>query len=102
LKRPAARRAGGAADAYTLADLQGYLNQFAPAHYSHAGREPLLYAVVLLLSAQPRGLLAYLAHDKAAAEYRLDAVHLAVALAHHQARQQEARKAGRRWSRDRA
>ena len=53
--------AGSAADPYTLADLQGYLNQFAPAHYSHGGREPLLYAIVLLLSVQPRGLLAFLA-----------------------------------------
>ncbi len=52
---------GGAADPYTLADLQCYLNQFKPAHYSHGGREPLLYAVVLLLSVQPRGLLAFLA-----------------------------------------
>lgn len=46
-------------DAYTLADLQSYLGQYPAAHYSHGGREPLLYAVVLLLSLQFRcGVLA--------------------------------------------
>ena len=55
---------GSAADPYTLADLQGYLNQFPPTHYSHGGREPLLFAIVLLLSVQPRGLLAFLAQAR--------------------------------------
>ena len=59
-----ARVTGSAADPYTLADLQGYLNQFPPTHYSHGGREPLLFAIVLLLSVQPRGLLAFLAQAR--------------------------------------
>lgn len=29
-----------------------YLNKYPPEHYSKAGREPLLYATVLLLSLQ--------------------------------------------------
>lgn len=63
--------AGSAADPYTLADLQGYLNQFPPTHYSHGGREPLLYAIVLLLSVQPRGLLAFLAQARPQQRARL-------------------------------
>lgn len=46
--------AGLAMDAFTLSDLQSYLAQYPAAHYSHGGREPLLYAVVLLLSLQFR------------------------------------------------
>lgn len=41
-------------DAYTLPDLQRYLQQYPAAHYSHGGKEPLLYAVVQLLSLQFR------------------------------------------------
>ena len=62
--RKRARVPGSAADPYTLTDLQGYLNQFPPSHYSHGGREPLLFAIVLLLSLQPRGLLAFLAQAR--------------------------------------
>ena len=39
---------------YALPDLQRYLAQYPPAHYSHGGREPLLYVVVLLLTLQFR------------------------------------------------
>lgn len=46
--------AGPADGGYSLADLQGYLQQYPPAHYSHGGKEPLLYVVVLLLSLQFR------------------------------------------------
>jgi hypothetical protein len=42
----------GLLDAYHLSDLQRYLQQYPAAHYSHGGREPLLYVVVLLLSLQ--------------------------------------------------
>ena len=41
-------------DAYLLSDLQQYLQQYPAAHYSHNGKEPLLYVVVLLLSLQFR------------------------------------------------
>lgn len=44
----------GLVDGYTLGDLQAYLQQYPAAHYSHGGKEPLLYAVVLLLSLQFR------------------------------------------------
>ncbi|KAK9915316.1 hypothetical protein WJX75_007541 [Coccomyxa subellipsoidea] len=70
--------------AYTLADLQAYLGQFPAAHYSHGGREPLLYCTVLLLSLQFRAAVAFLAQDASARDYRVDAPHLAIALTHHQ------------------
>lgn len=41
-------------DCYLLSDLQLYLQQYPAAHYSHNGKEPLLYVVVLLLSLQFR------------------------------------------------
>jgi hypothetical protein len=41
-------------DSYLLSDLQQYLQQYPAAHYSHNGKEPLLYVVVLLLSLQFR------------------------------------------------
>ncbi len=70
--------------AYTLSDLQGYLSQFPAGHYSHGGREPLLYATVLLLSLQFRAAVAFLAQDPSTRNYRVDAPHLAIALTHHQ------------------
>jgi len=44
----------GVVDCYLLSDLQSYLQQYPAAHYSHNGKEPLLYVVVLLLSLQFR------------------------------------------------
>ena len=44
----------GLVDGYSLGDLQAYLQQYPAAHYSHGGKEPLLYVVVLLLSLQFR------------------------------------------------
>lgn len=75
-------RAG--AGEYTLSDLQAYLGQFPAAHYSHGGREPLLYCTVLLLSLQFRAAVAFLAQDASARDYRVDAPHLAIALTAHQ------------------
>ncbi len=75
-------RAG--AGEYTLSDLQAYLGQFPAAHYSHGGREPLLYCTVLLLSLQFRAAVAFLAQDASARDYRIDAPHLAIALTAHQ------------------
>ena len=77
---PPAAAAAAPLDAYQLADLQRYLQQYPPSHYSHGGKEPLLYAVVLLLSLQFGPAVAFLARDAATKDYRLDAVHLAIAL----------------------
>jgi nuclear pore complex protein Nup93 len=77
---PAGAAAGGADEVYALADLQAFIRRYPPAHYSHGGREPLLYAVVLLLSLQPGAAVAYLARDAAARELRADAAHLGAAL----------------------
>ncbi len=46
----------------------------------HAGKEPLLYVMVLLLSLQLRECVAFLARDPSTRAYRADAVHLALAL----------------------
>lgn len=87
LVRPAAR-AGPPASAfspqggYTLQELQQYLAQYPPAHYSHGGREPLLYAVVLLLSCQFGAAVTFLGQDTSARDYRLDAVHLGACVWH--------------------
>ena len=67
-------------DSYTLEDMQAYLRQFPPAHYSSGGREPLLYALVLLLSLQWRAAVAFLARDPSATAFRADAPHLLLAL----------------------
>ena len=53
-------------------------------HYSAQGREPLLYAIVLLLTLQPRTAVAFLARHASTGSFRVDAVHLAIALVHHQ------------------
>ena len=69
-------------EAFTLNDLQKYLLQYPPSHFSHGGREPLLYAVVLLLSLQAVAAVAFLARDPSAKDFRLDAVHLGACLWH--------------------
>lgn len=86
--------AGGVSDAYYLSDLQTYLQQYPAAHYSHNGKEPLLYVVVLLLSLQFRGAVAFLAREAATKEYRLDAVHLAICLQQYQVLDTSAADAG--------
>ena len=78
---PSAAAAAGL-ESFSLADLQQYLSQYPPSHFSHGGREPLLYAVVLLLSAQAAAAVAFLARDPSAKDFRLDAVHLAACLWH--------------------
>lgn len=74
----------GEAWAYTLSDLQSYLVQFPASHYSSNGREPLQYAIVLLLSLQFRAAVAFLAQDSTTKDYRIDAPHMAIALSHEQ------------------
>lgn len=71
-------------DAYRLADLQAYVVRWPPEHYSAQGREPLLYAIVLLLTLQPRTAVAFLARHASTGSFRVDSVHLAIALVHHQ------------------
>ncbi|KAL4859943.1 Nuclear pore complex protein NUP93A [Chlorella vulgaris] len=73
---------GGLLDAYQLSDLQQYLQQYPASHYSHNGKEPLLYVVVLLLSLQFRAAVGFLSREAATKDYRLDAVHLAICLQH--------------------
>ena len=48
------------------------------------GSEPLLYVTVLLLSLQFRAAVDFLAQDPGTKPYRVDAVHLGIALLHHQ------------------
>lgn len=73
-------RAPGAVQPASLDALQHYLQQYPPAHYSHQGKEPLLYTMVQLLSLQLQGAVAYLARDPATRAFRVDAVHLGLAL----------------------
>ena len=68
------------AAAYSLSALQTELNRWGARYYSKDGREPLLYLTVLLLSLQFRRGLAFLLRADMAKPYRLDGVHMAVAL----------------------
>lgn len=65
---------------YTLADLQADINRWPPQYYSKQNREPLLYVTVLLLSLQLGPALRFLWRDDTTKPYRLDAVHLGLAL----------------------
>ena len=58
----------------------------ATANYvgSASGSEPLLYVTVLLLSLQFWAAVEFLAQDHGTKPYRIDAVHLGIALLHHQ------------------
>jgi len=92
----AAAAESSVADSYTLPTLQSHISRFGAAHFSAGGRDPFLYAAVLLLSAQPKAAVAFLAKDPLArggsggqglnsssstAGGRSDAPHLAAALA---------------------
>ena len=70
----------GAAPSYRLPDLQAEINRWPASYYSRNGKEPLLYASVLLLSLQFSRALRFLWRDESAAALRADAVHLAAAL----------------------
>lgn len=80
VRAPGGEGAGGG-DPYTLASLQAHVARFPPAHYSAGGRDPLLYAAVCLLSAQPRAAVAFLARHPGARSARGDAPHVAAAAA---------------------
>jgi nuclear pore complex protein Nup93 len=80
LQQPAQQSALGAAPAYRLPDLQAEINRWPASYYSRSGKEPLLYATVLLLSLQFSRALRFLWRDESASALRADAVHLAAAL----------------------
>ena len=63
-------------DNYTILDLVKYLMQYPASHYTHGGKEPMLYVIVLIMSLQFKAALHYLATDPSTREYRLDAVHV--------------------------
>jgi hypothetical protein len=60
--------------------LQAELNRWGPKYYSKEGKEPLLFLTVLLLSLQFRQALSFLLKSEMAKAYRLDGIHLAVAM----------------------
>mmetsp|Transcript_31486 Transcript_31486/g.59180 ORF Transcript_31486/g.59180 Transcript_31486/m.59180 type:complete len:867 (-) Transcript_31486:321-2921(-) len=68
---------------FRVQDLQSFLRQYPSKHYSRDGHEPLAYVNVLLLSLQFKSAIQYLLSDPATHQYRTDAVHMAMALAHH-------------------
>lgn len=74
------RAAGCFPAAYTLASLQSELNRWGPKYYSKDGKEPLLFLTVLLLSLQFKRGLQFLLKTDMAKAYRLDGIHLAIAL----------------------
>lgn len=73
-----------AAAVYRLSDLQAELNRWPASYYSKNGKEPLLYLTVLFLSLQFRQALRFLLKDESTKQYRVDAVHLAIALLYTQ------------------
>ena len=83
VRRSCIRAAGRLVERFKLADLQSYLTQFPPSH-SQDGKEPLLYAALLLLGLQFQGLVSFLAEDPTACSYRVDAPLFAIAFVHHQ------------------
>eukprot|EP00878_Enallax_costatus_P026786 GHUV01028785.1.p1 GENE.GHUV01028785.1~~GHUV01028785.1.p1 ORF type:complete len:713 (+),score=229.05 GHUV01028785.1:118-2256(+) len=72
---------GGAVGAvYTLTSLQQELNRWGPKYYSKNGKEPLLFLTVLLLSLQFKRALQFMLKEEMFKSYRLDGIHLAIAL----------------------
>lgn len=67
---------------YSVGDLQTEINRCNSSYYSKGGKEPLLYATVLLLTFQFRKVLDFLWKDEGCQAYRIDAVHLAITLQH--------------------
>lgn len=69
-----------ASTSYGLPELAADLARWPPAYYTKNGAEPLLYVTVLLLSLQFSAAVKFLWQDASSRPYRLDAVHLAIAL----------------------
>ena len=95
LSRSCVRAAGRLVERSKLAGVQSYLAQFPPSHYSQGGKEPLMYATVLLLSLQFRESVTFLAEDPTALSYRIDAPHFAIAFMHHKVRAPATSQPGR-------
>eukprot|EP00798_Chlamydomonas_sp_ICE-L_P020446 gene20446-27235_t len=70
---------------YTLQNMHADLSRWPASYYSKQGKEPLLYITVLLLSLQFQSALRFLWKDETTRQYRVDAVHLAIALHQEQA-----------------
>ncbi|GBG69349.1 hypothetical protein CBR_g4043 [Chara braunii] len=73
--------APSAPEPYTLDQLQIYLRQYPDSYYTKNGRDPLVYPYVLLLSLQLHASIVYLFKDHTSEDFRVDAVHIGVALA---------------------
>ncbi|KAL9232595.1 hypothetical protein vseg_007690 [Gypsophila vaccaria] len=69
--------------AYTLEDLQMYLNKFEPSYYTKSGKDPLMYPYVLLLSIQLLPAVLYLSKEMGDEGFNIDAVHIAITFADH-------------------
>ncbi|GLC39227.1 hypothetical protein PLESTM_000866000 [Pleodorina starrii] len=65
---------------YTLVELQADINRWPSQYYSKQNREPLAYVMVLLLSLQWATAVRFLWRDDTTKPFRLDAVHIGLAL----------------------
>ncbi|EFJ49173.1 hypothetical protein VOLCADRAFT_120776, partial [Volvox carteri f. nagariensis] len=65
---------------YTLTEVQADINRWPPQYYSKQNREPLAFVMVLLLSLQWAAAVRFLWRDDTTKPYRLDAVHMGLAL----------------------
>lgn len=68
-------------EACTLEELQAYLSKFGAAYYTKGGKDPLVYPYVLLLSLQLHAAVLYLVRDAPTDTFRLDGIHIGLALA---------------------
>lgn len=67
--------------AFSVEEMQQYLNEFQPRHYSKDGKQPLLYAAVLVLSLQFHAAVDFLVNDPTAMHsHGTDAVHICIAM----------------------
>ncbi|KAK9154799.1 LOW QUALITY PROTEIN: hypothetical protein Sjap_002279 [Stephania japonica] len=69
--------------AYSLDDLQIYLNKFEPSYYTKNGKDPLVYPYILLLSIQLLPAVLYLSKETGDEGFNIDAVHVSIVLADH-------------------
>ncbi|KAK9128828.1 hypothetical protein Syun_017625 [Stephania yunnanensis] len=69
--------------AYSLDDLQIYLNKFEPSYYTKNGKDPLVYPYILLLSIQLLPAVLYLSKETGDEGFNIDAIHISIVLADH-------------------
>lgn len=67
--------------AYSLEDLQAYLNKFESSYYTKNGKDPLVYPYVLLLSIQLLPAVLHLSKEAADEGYDIDGAHISIVLA---------------------